>query len=308
MAAETNQASCLASERKRMKIADIYREGRFGLSIEIFPPKTSDGDEALRQTLAELAPYRPAFVSCTYGAGGSTSKRTVDWCREIQTHFQLTATAHFTCVGHSQSELLDWLRFAVENGIQNIMALRGDPPAGETEFRTAAGGLSYANELVALIRQHFPDLGIGVGGYPEKHPQAPDPAIDLANLKRKVDAGADGIFTQLFFNNACFFRFRDQAQRLGIRIPIIPGIMPITEFARIKRITALCGAAMPADLSARLEAAQHDKDSQFQIGVEHAIHQCRELIDQGVPGLHLYALNKSQACRQILDALDFKSK
>lgn len=289
-----------------MLIRDIYQHGRFGLSIEVFPPKTPDGDEALRQTLAELAPYRLAFISCTYGAGGSTSKRTVDWCREIQSRFQITATAHFTCVGHSREELLEWLQFAVESGIQNIMALRGDPPAGETEFRPAAGGLSYANELVALIRRHFSDLGIGVGGYPEKHPQAVDMETDLANLKRKVDAGADGVFTQLFFDNASFFRFRDRVTRLGIRVPIIPGIMPITEFARIKRITSLCGAIMPAGLAARLEAAQEDKDAQFQIGVEHAIHQCRELIDQGVAGLHLYALNKSQACRQILDVLELK--
>lgn len=287
-----------------MRIRDIYRSQPFGLSIEIFPPKTSDGDEALRQTLAELAPYRPAFVSCTYGAGGSTSKRTVDWCREIQTKLNLTATAHFTCVGHSRDELLEWLKLAVENGIGNIMALRGDPPAGETEFRPAAGGLSYANELVGLIREHFPQMGIGVGGYPEKHPQAADMDSDLANLKRKVDAGADAVFTQLFFDNDCFFRFRDRAKRMGVSIPIVPGIMPITEFARIKRITSMCGACMPPKLADRLEEVQDDKDAQFRIGVEHAIHQCRELIDQGVPGLHLYALNKSHACRQILDALD----
>ena len=266
-----------------MRIRDIYRGGRFGLSIEIFPPKTSDGDEALRQTLAELAAYRPAFVSCTYGAGGSTSKRTIDWCREIQEKFGLTATAHFTCVGHSRNELLTWLKLAVDGGIGNIMALRGDPPAGETEFRPVAGGLSYANELVTLIREHFPDLGIGVGGYPEKHPQALDEEIDLANLKRKIDAGADGVFTQLFFNNTSYFRFRDRAGRLGITTPIVPGIMPITEFARIKRITEMCGAVIPTELAAKLEAALDDKEAQFRIGVEHAIHQCRELIDQARP-------------------------
>jgi methylenetetrahydrofolate reductase (NADPH) len=286
-----------------MRIRDVYKNGRFGLSIEVFPPKTSDGDDALRQTLAELAPYRPAFISCTYGAGGSTSKRTVDWCREIQSTFQITATAHFTCVGHSRGELLEWLTFAVENGVGNIMALRGDPPAGEAEFRPAPGGLSHANELVTLIREHFPDLGIGVAGYPEKHPQAPNLETDLANLKRKVDAGADAVFTQLFYDNVSFFRFRDQAQRLGVSVPIVPGIMPITEFARIKRITSMCGANIPPSLAARLEAAQDDKAAQFHVGVEFAIDQCRELIDQGVPGLHLYALNKSQACREILDAL-----
>lgn len=287
-----------------MRIRDIYQDGRFGLSIEIFPPKSSDGDAALRQTLQDLAPYQPAFVSCTYGAGGSTSKRTIDWCREIQTHFGLTATAHFTCVGHSQAELLEWLKLAMENGIGNIMALRGDPPTGETEFKPAAGGLSYANELVRLIRANFPDMGIGVGGYPEKHPQATSLEVDLENLKRKVDAGADAVFTQLFFDNASYFRFRDRANSLGITVPIVPGIMPITEFARIKRITAMCGACIPENLAGKLEEAQDDKDEQFRIGVHHAIHQCRELIAQGVPGLHLYALNKSQACRQILNAIN----
>jgi methylenetetrahydrofolate reductase (NADPH) len=286
-----------------MRIRDIYAAGRFGLSIEIFPPKTSDGDEALRQTLADLAPYRPAFISCTYGAGGSTSKRTVEWCQEIQQRHALTATAHFTCVGSTREQLLEWLQFASESGIENIMALRGDPPAGETNFQPVAGGLQYANELVALIREHFPQLGIGVGGYPEKHPEAPSLDVDLQSLKRKIDAGADGVFTQLFYDNSRFFRFREQCRRLGIAIPLVPGIMPITEFARIKRITSLCGAFIPPTLFARLEAAQDDKQAQFEIGVEAAIAQCRELIDQGVPGIHFYVLNKSAACRLILDGL-----
>lgn len=287
-----------------MSLREIYGPDRFGLSIEIFPPKTPEGDDGLRQTLRELTPYQPAFISCTYGAGGSTSKRTIDWCREIQEQFGRPATAHFTCVGSSREELLEWLRTAVGVGVGNIMALRGDPPAGATNFQPVAGGLRYANELVSLIREHFPQMGIGVGGYPEKHPEAPSAEVDLHNLKRKVDAGADAIFTQLFYDNSRFYAFRDACQKLGIQIPIVPGIMPITEFARIKRITALCGAAIPADLATRLEAAQEDKQAQFDIGVEFAIEQCRDLISQGVPGLHFYVLNKSQACRKILDALN----
>lgn len=287
-----------------MSLREIYGPDRFGLSIEIFPPKTPEGDDGLRQTLRELTPYQPAFISCTYGAGGSTSKRTIDWCREIQEQFGRPATAHFTCVGSSRGELLEWLRTAVGVGVGNIMALRGDPPAGATNFQPVAGGLRYANELVSLIREHFPQMGIGVGGYPEKHPEAPSAEVDLQNLKRKVDAGADAIFTQLFYDNSRFYAFRDACQKLGIQIPIVPGIMPITEFARIKRITALCGAAIPADLATRLEAAQEDKQAQFDIGVEFAIEQCRDLISQGVPGLHFYVLNKSQACRKILDALN----
>lgn len=286
-----------------MRIRDIYAAGRFGLSIEVFPPKTSDGDESLRQTLADLAPYRPAFISCTYGAGGSTSKRTVEWCQEIQQRFGLTATAHFTCVGSTRAQLLEWLQFAYDAGVRNIMALRGDPPVGQTDFRPVEGGLRYANELVALIRSRFPEMGIGVGGYPEKHPQAPSLEADLLNLKRKVDAGADAVFTQLFYANAHFLRFRERCLKLGIAAPLIPGVMPITEFARIQRIAALSGAEIPTELAARLEAVRDDKAAQFEIGVAYAIDQCRELIDQGVPGLHIYVLNKSQACRRILDAL-----
>jgi len=288
-----------------MRIRDIYSGGRFGLSIEIFPPKTPEGDESLRQTLRELAPFRPAFVSCTYGAGGSTSKRTVEWCREIQNELHLTSTAHFTCVGSTRDELVEWLKFAWSAGIRNIMALRGDAPAGQTEFKATEGGLKHANELVALIREHFPDMGIGVAGYPEKHPEAPSFDVDFQNLVRKIKTGADAVFTQLFFENANFFRFRDLLQRERLGVPVIPGIMPITEFARIQRITAMCGAIIPPSLASRLEAVKDDKPAQYEIGVEFAIAQCRELIDQGVPGIHLYVLNKSHAGLRILDALGF---
>lgn len=289
-----------------MRIGDIYRNGGFGLSIEIFPPKTADADEALLRTLERLALYRPAFVSCTYGAGGSTRTRTLDWCVQVQQRLGLTATAHFTCVGSSRDDLLDWLHTAHERGIRNIMALRGDPPKGETTFQAATGGLQYANELVALIRGRYPQTGIGVAGYPEKHVECPCPDQDLQNLKQKVEAGADAVFTQLFYDNAAFFRFRDRYQAAGIAAPLVPGIMPITEFARIQRITAMCGASVPADLAARLEAVQDDKEAQFEIGVEHAITQCRELIAQGVPGIHFYVLNRSQACERILQGLDMR--
>lgn len=231
-----------------MRIPEIYREGHFGLSIEIFPPKSEQGDRVLWATLERLRGYAPAFVSCTYGAGGTTRTRTVEICREIHQRFELTTTAHFTCVGATRDELVDWLHYAVENGITNIMALRGDAPQGQESFETPAGGLRYANELVELIRETVPEMGIGVAGYPEKHPEAPDADIDLANLKRKVDAGADAVFTQLFFENSNFFRFRDAYEAAGITVPLIPGIMPITEFARIKRITSLCGAVFPAEL------------------------------------------------------------
>ena len=167
----------------------------------------------------------------------------------------------------------------------------------------SAGGFRYASELVAFLRQRHPEIGIGVAGYPEKHQEAPDPQADLEHLKRKVEAGADAVFTQLFYENRSFFDFRDRYRKLGIQVPLIPGIMPITEFARIKRITSLCGAKIPVDLAARLEAVRDDPQAQFEIGVEHAVKQCRELVEAGVPGIHFYVLNRSKACEIILDAL-----
>lgn len=286
-----------------MRLTDIFSSSPFAVSIEIFPPKTESGDDALRRHLTTLVEHDPAFVSCTYGAGGSTRDRTIGWCREIQSDFQRTAMAHFTCVGSTREELQEWLDQAAAAGIQNIMALRGDPPQGEQSFRAVDGGLKYANELVEMIREHSHSFGIGVAGYPEKHIEAPSMDVDLTNLKRKVDAGADAIFTQLFFDNDNFFRFRDRCDELGVRIPIVPGIMPITNFARIKRITTMCGTVFPQELSDRLEAVQEDDQAQFEIGVEYAIQQCQQLRENGVPGIHFYALNKSQACQKILDSL-----
>lgn len=288
-----------------MRIQDVYSRG-FGLSFEIFPPKTAQGDESLFEHLQKLAVHQPAFVSCTYGAGGSTRTRTIELCRALQERFGQVATAHFTCVGATRAELLEWLNEVYSHGIHNIMALRGDPPAGETAFRAVEGGLKNANELVSLIREHFPQMGIGVAGYPEKHLEATCPDIDLANLKRKVDAGADAVFTQLFFVNDHYLRFRDRAKEAGINVPIVPGIMPVTEFARIQRIITMCGTDFPKTLYSQLEAVQHDKQAQFDVGVEFAIQQCRELIDAGVPGIHFYVLNRSDAVDRILQAIDLK--
>lgn len=285
-----------------MRLKDIYSRG-FGLSFEIFPPKTAPGDESLLEHLDRLKRHTPSFISCTYGAGGSTRTRTIDLCRLIQDRFGQVATAHFTCVGATVDELLEWLDTVHGHGIHNIMALRGDPPVGESAFQAVNGGLKNANELVTLIRKHHSETGIGVAGYPEKHLEAPSHDVDLAHLKRKVDAGADAVFTQLFFVNEHYLRFRDKASQLGIQVPLVPGIMPITEFSRIQRIIGMCGTDFPQDLYARLEAAQHDKEAQFAIGVDYAIGQCKELIRQGVPGIHFYVLNKSEAVERILEAL-----
>ena len=291
-----------------MHLSELFQSRRFVLSIEIFPPKTAEGDAALQRSLLTLQKFHPAFLSCTYGAGGSTQERTLAWCREIRRLLSVPAMAHFTCVGATVQDLLTWLANAAEAGVSNIMALRGDPPAGQQTFQAVEGGLQYANELVMLIRRQFPQLGIGVAGYPEKHIEAPSLDIDLVNLRRKVDAGADAVFTQLFFVNENFLRFRERCEQLGIRIPIVPGIMPITDFARIRRITSMCGTVFPEDLAKRLEAVQEDAAAQFEIGVEHAIRQCEELRNSGVPGIHFYALNKSDACERILSALQLSGQ
>ena len=286
-----------------MRISEIYSPGSFGLSFEIFPPKTPAGDESLWENVSRLAQFKPAFISCTYGAGGATRTRTIELCREIQLRWNVAATAHFTCLGGTLAELREWLAQARDAGITNIMALRGDAPAGQAQFKQVAGGLKNANELVALIKAEFPDFGVGVAGYPEKHPEAASLDIDLANLKRKVAAGGQAVYTQLFFDNDSFLRFRDRCDKLGINVPIVPGIMPILNVAQIKRITSMCGAVLPPGLANRLEAAQDDKDAQFKIGVEFAIGQCQDLLEKGVPGIHFYVLNRSQACETILSTL-----
>ena len=288
-------------------LPELFAESGTGpvVSIEIFPPKTEAGDDALRQTLDELMPYDPAFVSCTYGAGGSTRTRTLDLCEQLGREYNVPMTAHFTCVGSSRAELVDWLRQAADRGVANIMALRGDAP-DDDGFVVAEDGLGYACELVELIRREVDRFGIGVAGYPETHPEATDADSDLSFLKAKVDRGADAIFTQLFYDNALFFAWRDRCDAAGIDVPIVPGVMPITNYDRIQRITKMCGAKFPDDLAGTLEAARDDADAQMKIGVEFATRQCRELLDAGVPGLHFYALNKSTACASILDELGLR--
>lgn len=283
-----------------MHIKDMYRDGQVGISFELFPPKEATADEPLFRAAERLLRHEPVFYSCTYGAGGTTRDRTIEICTEIQKRFQVPATAHFTCIGSSKTELLDWLARAKAAGIKNIMALRGDIPH-DSPLRN--DGLKYASDLVTLIKSNYPEFGVGVAGYPEKHVEAPDAETDLTNLKRKVDAGANAVYTQLFFHNPNFFRFYEKYQAAGIKVPLIPGIMPITEFARIKRMAEMCGAHFPAELCNKLEAAKDDREAQLEIGVEHAAKQCEELIAHGFRGIHFYALNLSKACRGVLKAL-----
>jgi methylenetetrahydrofolate reductase (NADPH) len=283
-----------------MTLAAAYGPGKFGLSFELFPPKTPQGVASLFQHVARLVEFEPSFITCTYGAGGSTQELTLEIVARVHREFRLPVATHLTCVGRAVPELRDYLRAAQKLGVENVVALRGDPPRGDSAFRPVEGGLRYANELVTLIRGEFPDFGIAVAGYPETHQEAPSPDADLANLKRKVDAGADVVITQLFYNNDDFFRFRDRCQALGIRLPIVPGLLPVTNFAQIKRITSLCGAQLPSPFIRRLEEAGDDADAQFTIGVDFAIQQTQSLLDSGVPGMHFYVLNRSEAAAEVL--------
>ena len=288
-----------------MKITELLGKSPT-FSFEFFPPKDEEGVTRLFQTIAELKPYEPAYVSVTYGAGGSTRKLTVDLVRRIKRDVGIEAMAHLTCVGANQKELGEVLDELVEGSVENVIALRGDPPRGEKTFVRHEGGFAYGAELVRFIRARY-DLCIAAACYPEAHTEAADAESDLAHLKTKVDAGVDFLITQLFFDNADYFRFVDRARRAGIRVPIVAGIMPITNLSQIKRFTAMCGALIPNELLARLEAAGDDADAVRAIGVEHATAQCRDLIDRGAPGVHFYTLNRSRATRDILDRLRAKA-
>ena len=286
-----------------MKVAEAYGPGKFGLSFELFPPKTPAGEAALWRNLEELMEFRPSFVTCTYGAGGSTRDKTLEIVTEVRRRWGASVASHLTCVGATVEQLCQYLRSAHERGIENIVALRGDPPRGETTFMQVAGGLRYGNELVALIRGQFPQFGVAVAGYPETHQEAPSPEVDLQNLMRKVEAGADAVITQLFYDNADFFDFRKRCWTIGIRVPIVPGILPVTNLAQVQRITSMCKARLPEKFLAQLQRADEDEAAQFEIGVAYAIEQVRDLLAAGVPGVHFYVLNKSPATVRVLEAV-----
>jgi methylenetetrahydrofolate reductase (NADPH) len=286
-----------------MRIGEAYGNGRFGLSFEIFPPKSEAGEVQLFAALQELMAFKPSMVTCTYGAGGSTREKTLELTVKIRETFRVTTTAHLTCVGSTVGQLRQWLHNATEQGVENLIALRGDPPKGESGFTQPEGGLRHGNELVALIRQEFRHFGIGVAGYPETHQEAPSPEVDLENLKRKVEAGADAVITQLFYDNRDFFEFRERYEKAGIKAPLVPGILPVIHVAQIQKIASLCGATLPASFLADLERHRDDPEGQTDVGVEYGIRQCQELIDAGVPGVHFYVLNKAGAPSRILRGL-----
>ena len=280
----------------------FYPSRPFTLSFELFPPKTAAAEEALWDNLKHLMAFQPDVVTCTYGAGGSTRDKTLGIVEQVKRRFGVRVASHLTCVGSTVQQLRDYLAEARNRGIENIVALRGDPPKGETAFQPVEGGLRYASELVTLIRREFPAFGIAVAGYPETHQEAASPQADLENLQRKVAAGGHCVITQLFYDNADFFRFRQRCQELGISVPIIPGILPVTNLAQIQRLTSLCKAMLPGAFIAEL-SQQDEADWQFAVGVRWAARQVQELIDAGIPGLHFYVLNRSPATAAVLNAV-----
>ena len=285
-----------------MRISSLFARGEPLFSFEFFPPKSDEGERNLRATLAALGPLAPDFVSVTYGAGGSTRQRTVELTKWIKQELGIEAMAHLSCVGATREELRSILDGLERVGIENVLALRGDPPRGEADWTPHPGGLHYSTELTALISEGY-SFCIGAACFPEVHPEAKDLAHDLRFLREKVAAGASFAITQLFFDNELYFQFVEEARAIGIDVPIIPGIMPITDVKQIKTITGMCGATIPAALLEQLERRADDPEAVLQLGVSYSTLQCAELLARGAPGIQFFTLNRSPATRAILSAL-----
>jgi methylenetetrahydrofolate reductase (NADPH) len=292
-----------------VKIPEILRfareRGEPVFSFEFFPPRTDEGVRALFETVEALRPLAPAFVSVTYGAGGSTRQRTVELVKRLKRETEIEAMAHLTCAGASRQEIAAVLDEIAEAGIQNVLALRGDPPRGETAFVPHPDGFRHASELVAFIRSHPARwrFAVGAAAYPEGHVETRDLVQDLRHLKLKVDAGADFLVTQLFFENARYWRFLERARTARIELPVLPGLMPFTNVDQVERFTELCGASIPPLLRAAMEVRRADPDSARDLGVAYATLQSAELLRRGAPGVHFYTLNRSTSTRAIVAAL-----
>jgi methylenetetrahydrofolate reductase (NADPH) len=290
-----------------MRIRDALDQSPPTISFEFFPPKDEIGFWDLYRTVESLKPLNPTYVSVTYGAGGATRRKTIELTARIKADIRIESMAHLTCVGSSQQELGGILDELKQRGVENVLALRGDPPAGSRIFVPMEGGFRYANELVAFIRQrHSETFCLGAACYPEGHPECADLQRDLDNLKRKVDAGVDFLISQLFFDNGGFFAFRDRAAAAGINVPIIAGLMPILSVRQVKRFTEMCGASIPPTLLEQIEAVEDDPEAVRQVGMYHTTRQCHSLIEQGVAGIHFYTLNRSTATRAIFQQIKSK--
>ena len=287
-----------------MRIAERLASGGPCVSFEFFPPKTDEAVAQLFTTLKDLAELKPGFVSVTYGAGGTTRQRTLEMVTAIKRETGIEAMAHLTCVGHGRAELREILKRFAAAGVENVLALRGDPPKDQPAFTPAPDGLAHGSELAGFIREEGFDFCLGGACYPEIHPDSETRDDDLANLKKKVEAGAQFLITQLFFDNAFYFHFVQRARDAGITCPIVPGIMPLTNYEQIDRITRMCGVTIPRKLELAAQKVKHDPDALHQLGVAHATLQCVELLRHGVPGIHFYTLNRSRASRMIVTALE----
>ncbi|MCU0792018.1 MAG: methylenetetrahydrofolate reductase [NAD(P)H] [Opitutaceae bacterium] len=288
-------ATAASAPRADRPISALFAEQRPLRSLEFFPPKDDAGVAALRAAATALQRIPWDFVSVTYGAGGTTRDRTAQVSALLKDELGFTVMPHLTCVGHSRAELGEIADRLHADGYRNIMTLRGDAPKGVATFTPAPDGLRYANELVALLKARHPDFCLGVGGYPEKHPEAVSLDADLDALKRKVDAGAAFVTTQLFFDNAIYHRFVEKCHARGITVPIVPGIMPVLSVKQIQRIATLSGSVLPAALTRRLEVASEDSDVVEFVGVDWALDQIRDLLSHGAPGYHLYILNRARS-------------
>jgi methylenetetrahydrofolate reductase (NADPH) len=285
------------------RIDKLLGGGKPAISFEFFPPKTEAGFGQLFTTIKDLHPLNPTYVSVTYGAGGSTRQKTVALVERIQRESSILAMAHLTCVGHTSQEIGSILDDLWNAGVRNVLALRGDPVGGAGgQFVATEGGFGFASDLVKFVRGRH-DFCVGVAGYPEGHPQCLNRTRDLEMLKLKIDNGGCFVVTQLFFDNADFYRFRDQARAMGIKAPIIAGIMPILNVSQIKRFVSMCGAKIPHSLLQKLESVEQDAEAVYGTGIEHSVNQCRGLLANGVDGLHFYTLNKSRATVDIVKSL-----
>lgn len=284
-----------------VRIDEALDSRRPFFSFEFFPPRDDEGSRRLFATISALQPLRPSFVSITYGAGGSTRARTVALAKQIQQETGLTVVAHVTCIGADRAALRALFDDLARAGIENVLALRGDPPAGGG-FEAVPAGFTYASQLIAMLRRNY-GFCIGAACYPEKHPEAPSAQQDMLYLKGKVEAGADFLVSQLFFDNAHFFDFERRARAAGIAVPILPGLMPITNFAQIERFVAICGASIPPKLRVEMESRKGDDKAVEDLGVAFASMQAMGLLRNGAPGIHFYTLNRSPATRAIVSAL-----
>lgn len=286
-----------------MKITDIFARNKRTFSFEFFPPRDEISAVDFGINVGQLLKLNPSFVSVTYGAGGSTQERTFALVDYLQNKIGLNTMAHYTCVGSSREKVNTDMTYLAQIGIENVMLLRGDRPKDDTGFSMADNAFSYAYELISFVRHNHYSFAVGAGANPEKHPEAPDMDTYLHNLKTKCEAGADFLITQLFFSNDAYHTFVQQIRKLGISCRVIPGIIPLTGYKQIKRFVDMASTTFPEELLEKMERFRNNPEKAYQAGLDHAIGQCTELLEQGAPGIHFYTLNKSRAAVELFESL-----